>query len=344
MPITIYSVDGTGSPGASIPNGASNPAGGFPASVASNLVAAQPDIWQWYPVEYGPGFAIPQDFPIDGTSGFPNSGSARRAISMIASHLASQSTPNHFCLIGLSQGAWVSDTMYEMLRSGPLSAYYPYLLNVVTFGSPRRPYGHTLTSACLAASGLTTGNLVTPAGQGAAGTGSFPISDYGMTIPGVMQSPPTNGQVQWFCNINDAASDSSALLNGNVVAAFSAAAQLLWHGSLSTVTSLWSQLLTLATNLSAPERQSFQSALQQWFPFLGGGPSGNPHAQYNNPYSYTGVTGGSRLTAVDMATNFLKSVGTQYAATAPDEASSADPAWTALTGAVNPPGPRNLHP
>ena len=145
-PITIYTMDGTGSKSATQPNNPDiNPGGGFPASVAMNLVAADPVTWQWYPVDYNPGFAIPKDFPIDGTDGFANSGSARRAIDIVTAHMLTN--PNYVVLCGLSQGAWISDMLYVELRTsaGSLHAQYPYLLGVVTFGSPRRPHGHTLT-------------------------------------------------------------------------------------------------------------------------------------------------------------------------------------------------------
>ena len=204
MPITIYTLAGTGG---------KDPTSGFSAEVARRLVAAEPATWEWFPVDYKPGFMPHRDIPYLSTT--PGVGSATRAVAIVTEHVLSN--PNYFVFSGGSQGAWISEMLYEELRNpaGTLYSKYPYLLNVVDFGSPRRPHGHTLTFA---------DNLIDPVGQGACGNARYRTS-FG-TVPGVMDHPPSDGEIQWFCNQNDPASDCAADLNTD--AADGLAAILRW--------------------------------------------------------------------------------------------------------------------
>jgi hypothetical protein len=285
---------------------------GTAVSVAKNLVAADPVTWQWYPVDYKPGFAIPDDLPM----GAANSGSARRAINMVTAHILSN--PNYVVVAGDSQGGMISDFLYEELRNpaGSLHSKYSNLLTVMSFGSPRRPHGHTLSPDCLAASGFSTGQLIDPVGQGIAGDLLYQMS-FG-TVPGVMASPPTNGEVQWFCNQRDVAADSTAYLNGNVENFVAAMTHLFWDGELSVFGVVGSIVQLAFGLLDISEWASVIDLIKQWWPFGGGdlgSPVGfpNPHIEYEDPYPYTGITG-CTISGVTIATNYLRKLGAQYAA------------------------------
>lgn len=318
MPITIYTLDGTGSPSATLPNGPGNKSGGFPASVATNLVAADPVTWQWYPVEYKPGFRFPQDVPLYELFGNsnPERGSGRRGINMVCDHILSN--PNYFVISGLSQGAWLSDLIYEELRNpaGRLHSKYPYLLGVITFGSPRRPHGYTLTNHLLNASGFSTADIIDPIGRGACGDELYPTS-FG-TVPGIMQAPPTNGEVQWFCNLDDAASDTHGYVHTDVEEAVAAIARLLFGGTFASALQLTTQLVQIPVGLNVSQFNNLKTVIKQWMPFVSGAFGGenegpnltNPHATYN--VEYTALAGNS-LSAVQLATNYLLKLGAQYA-------------------------------
>lgn len=322
MPITIYTMDGTGSPSATLPNGPGNKGGGFPASLAMNLVAADPVTWQWFPVDYKPGFGITKDVPIMKLAGNtdPTRGSANRAFNIVSAQILS--SDNYFVLSGLSQGAWISDFLYEELRNpaGSLHSKYPYLLGVITFGSPRRPHGHTLTDHLLSASGFSTSDIIDPSGRGACGAATYTTPTFG-SVPGIMTSPPSNGEVQWFCNLNDAASDSATMLDNNVADVVEAVAHFMWEGAASSGLSLITQLtqFALTAGLNPTEFHNFIDVMQQWSPFAGFvpivgklAPDENPHAMYADPHPYTALSGNT-LSAVTLATNYLLKLGAQYA-------------------------------
>ncbi len=241
-------------------------------------------------------------------SNTPGVGSATRAVAIVTEHVLSN--PNYFVFSGGSQGAWISEMLYEELRNpaGTLYSRYPYLLNVVDFGSPRRPRGHTLTFA---------DNVIDPIGQGACGNASYRTS-FG-TVPGVMDSPPSDGEIQWFCNQNDPASDCAADLN--TAAANGLAAILRWvmgGADIRSGVSLITHMLRIPFRLTPDETANLLGVIKQWWPFVNGvvgspnAKDNNPHAQYDDPYPYTSIAGNTR-SAVALATEYLLARGAQYA-------------------------------
>jgi len=298
VPITIYTLSGTAG---------KDPTWGFCAEVAMRLVAADPATWEWFPVDYKPGFMPHRDIPYMSTN--PGVGSATRAVAIVTEHVLSN--PNYFVLCGCSQGAWISEMLYEELRNpaGTLYSKYPYLLNVVDFGSPRRPHGHTLTFA---------DNLIGLVGQGACGNATYRTS-FG-TVPGVMDDPPSDGEIQWFCNQNDPASDCAAYLTTNVADGLAAILRWFMGGAdIRSGVSLITRMLRIPVGLTLNnETASLISVIKQWWPFVGGAmgspnaKDNNPHAQYDDPYPYTSIAGNTK-SGVTLATEYLLGRGAQYA-------------------------------
>ena len=216
--------------------------GGFPANVAKRLVAAQSSLWNWVPIDYKPGFVVenisktkPFDIPLippsstglwpqtstfaagsntSTASGYTvaaidsQNGSIARGVSLVIQHIQNVTSPGQpIVLCGLSQGAWCCDFLLDEFRFGCLKNRYSDLMSVMAFGSPLRPYGHTISL-----SGATQ-----PAGQGAC---DFPRQmTYGVE-PGLLRTPPSWA---WdLCSVGDAASDSS--LDPRVIGAVGAIA------------------------------------------------------------------------------------------------------------------------
>ena len=297
MPITIYTLAGTGGKDATT---------GYSAEVARRLVAADPATWEWFPVDYKPGFVPRRDIPYMSTN--PGVGSATRAVALVTEHVLSN--PNYFVLSGCSQGAWISEMLYEELRNpaGTLHSKYPDLLNVVDFGSPRRPNGHTLTFA---------DNLIDPAGQGACGNARYRTT-FG-SVPGIMADPPSDGEIQWFCNQNDPASACAAGPDSDVADGLAAILRWFMGGAdISSDISLITHLLRIPVGVPRNGTADLIGVIKQWWPFVGGAIGSpdakdrNPHAQYDDPYPYTSIAGNTK-SGVALATEYLLSRGARYA-------------------------------
>lgn len=293
MPITIYTLAGTAG---------RDPASGYSAELARRLVAADPATWEWFPVDYKPGFRPRRDIPYMSTT--QGVGSATRAVAIVTEHVLSN--PNYFVFSGCSQGAWISEMLYEELRNpaGTLHSKYPYLLNVVDFGSPRRPHGHTVTF---------TDKLIDPTGQGACGNARYRTS-FG-TVPGVMADPPSDGEIQWFCNLNDPASDSAASPDTDVADGLAAILRWFMGGAdIESYAALMTGMLRIPVGVAVKGPANLTSVIKQWWPFVGGAmgspdaKDNNPHAQYDDPYPYTSIAGNTK-SAVTLATEYLLARG-----------------------------------
>lgn len=294
MSVTIFTFDGTGSqvptnfeisesPLYNDPNPALTLAqrylgGGFPANVARRLLAHDSATWKWYPVDYKSGFRLFNPFAPSATYDIPlRNGSIGRALGMLGGAL--QKTPGKIALCGLSQGAWICDLAWEEF-SNPSGLFHDRLSDlvaIVTFGSPRRPYGLTPDLP----------GAIKPAGQGVA---DFPHQMSFGTVPGLVADPPEF--MQAYCMINDAASDSSTVEPTRSAAA--ALAEYFFDGDIEDGMRLLSKFAdividiggTITWDMLKPDGDS-PFALSKWLPFTAGAAGGdarilNPHAQYNS--------------------------------------------------------------
>lgn len=345
--IWLYTLDGTSSPGPTIGEGDINPTGevrmggGIPANVAQRLLAVQPDLWNWVPVDYKPGFRIQHvsdenglyDMPLcpPSSSGLwpqtsffapganispsgyavaaidSQSGSISRGVSTVIQHIQNNTQPGEpIVLCGLSQGAWCCDNLLDEFRFGCLNSRLDDLISVMAFGSPLRPYGHTIDLP-----GATN-----PSGQGAC---SFPRTmTYGVE-PGLLRSPPPWA---WdLCNVHDGASDSYGS-PANVVQAINAIARFAQYGTIKSGIALYLQFYSVVGGLITNESAIWEE-LRLFLPFVAGGKASagdptynNPHAQYANT-AYTSLAGNTTMTGVDLAVERLQSLAAEWAGLPP---------------------------
>lgn len=289
---TSYEISEAMDPDPTLTIGQRNLGGGTPANVAIRLIAAQGSapagLWKWWPIDYKPGFRmqnilapnLPYDLPM-------SSGSIGRALAMLAEAVPQMSGPIVLC--GLSNGAWIVDLAYRHF-SNPNGMFYDRLNDlkaVITFGSPLRPFGHTIP--------LT--GAISPVGQGIA---DFPHALSFGTVPGLVANPPA---LMWsFCQLDDGASDSDRA--GLMKTAQNAIAEFLYDGDLDSGIPVIFQILPLLAGLGATGLWSLLNpsaaskySIGKWWPFIAGatsnqnlppGPNNpdpriaNPHAQYNS--------------------------------------------------------------
>jgi hypothetical protein len=294
MSVTIFTFDGTGSvsptnfeisedPTWGDPNPAltflqRNVGGSFPVNVARRLLAHDANTWKWYPVDYKPGGRV-MNLPLFGTYDIPlRNGSIGRALAILGGALQKISGPIVLC--GLSQGAWICDLAWEEFNhpDGLFHSRLSDLVGIVTFGSPRRPAGLTISAA----------GAIKPAGQGAC---DFPHQMSFGTVPGLVADPPSF--MQAFSMLNDAASDSAT--TSPTKEAVAALAELVWDGDLDSGLRLIPQLSSTIIDIFGAGIWDFIKpggdspfAFSKWLPFFGGASVGadtrvlNPHAHYNS--------------------------------------------------------------
>ena len=298
--VNIFTWDGTISSGATaLYNPVTNPGAGFPATVASTLVALDPTTWVWKPQEYKPG--------LDPMVGIPwKTGSMGRGLSMgIEAILA---TPGKIVLCGLSQGAWIADLIYEELRNplGALHSRYSDLVANVTFGSPRRPHGHSVSHAIAGA--------VEPAGHG--GINFSTQVSFG-TVPGIMELPCDDFVLQ-FCNHGDAASDSPT--DPDLVTVLGILGNYIYQGDMEFGIGMFAQIAVTLATVAPTLLLHLDDAIalaKQWFS-MAQDMDHNPHAQYGAPYAYSSMVSPDK-TAVQLAVEYLTPIGATYAS-GPDAA------------------------
>jgi hypothetical protein len=301
--VTIFTFDGTGAPvytnfeisedpiwgdpNPALPLSGRNLGGGFPQNVARRLKAHDSNTWNWYPIDYKSGFRMPGTnvFPFNQTFDVPlKNGSIGRALAMLGGAL--QKTSGKIVLCGLSQGAWICDLAWEEFNhpDGMFHSRLSDLVGIVTFGSPRRPYGLVPSIP----------GVINPPGQGAL---DFPLEMSFGSVPGRVADPPSF--MQAFCQIDDAASDSTR--TDPQKAAISAVAEFCWDGDIDSGARLIPQIATVVTDLVGSLVWDFIKpggdspfAISKWLPFATGAQAGsdtrfrNPHAHYNS-FAYDAV-------------------------------------------------------
>ena len=342
--ITIYTLDGLASTGATKPYDPSkNPNGGFPAELATKLVAADPATWGWYAVDYNSQILTQQE-PF-GTA------MARGVADATAKILA---TPGKIVLSSYSQGSLLATTLYNEFRSGTLQSRRGDLIAIMNFGDVTRPTGWTVP-------------LYGAKDPGGAGAMTLPLrQSYGNSISGLVNAPE---QLYWsFANLSDQAADAPSgvqpLLSQIIRRILYSGAEspdklifpsgedgqpntpprdvLPWqNGSVNLVTwantnrqiaqdagtykgqSVLDLIIALIGNTTVVSVTGIISLLAQWWPFTAPGNvwsfispllpqySFNPHTRYSGAYPYTGVKNISK-TAVGLAYDFLTSLSKTY--------------------------------
>lgn len=342
--ITIYTFDGTASEGATvISDPVTNPGGGYPAELASLLVAEDPTVWSWYPVEYEPNAFLDKLSPV-GTA-------IQRGVDLATEHILE--TPGKIVLSGLSQGSLVSGTLYNEFRYGNLQSRRSDLIAVINFGDGLRPPGWTIPLL----------GAIDPGGAGAA---TAPMrQSYGWSS-GLIRDPE---DLYWaFTNPRDAASCAPAAvrdLTGKIArhAFYSTSASpdqliflygpdgtpngfpstldlgvlLRWIGDTEAEAKragTWAGESLLGMMLRELTRTPFGIGfftqllplLVQWLPFAASEDlfamfgmeatllditALNPHAKYSRPFPYGGIKN-SKDTAVQLAFKHLRAMGKRY--------------------------------
>lgn len=215
-PITIYTFDGTASAGASVvSNPITNAGGGYPAELAARLVAADPQVWNWFPVDYVPNRALPPDFrPVSRNVADAYNGGTVASNSAVTDNLGSAAgraipsvkaailaTPGKIVLSGLSQGTIAVGYFLNEFRYGQLQSRLGDLIAVVNFGDAFRPQGWTIPLHGATNPG-GTGTLLLPWVQ------TYGNST-GLHRPTV--APTLAPDLYWsFSNVGDAASSAAA--------------------------------------------------------------------------------------------------------------------------------------
>ncbi len=341
--ISIYTYDGSGSLGATYTSGpyiapGQEPGnelpytgGGFPASLASMLVAYDPLTWEWHPVEYKPmvfGAAI----------------SVERGLEMGRQQIAAD--PNYIVLSGLSQGTFITGNLYNEFRYGALQDKRDDLIAIVNFGDAMRPPGWTIPPAsAVKYLGHSSGDVLDPGGSGAC---RFPIPvSYGVHTGRLVDPEP----FYWaFAMQNDMA---TTVPNSGAVAQLQSdfaytlgLAKYADDGDPATneaVTFLQDLFTYLRGKFIAHPIETVASALQAlaaWIPMfiptdiLGiEMPISNPHAKYADPNAYDSLANNS-LSAVRLGYQYLTQLGREYAG---DPASTYSTASTRVGWWVDPP-------
>lgn len=320
--ITIYTFDGTASPGAaighgetatSVPDGSEfsnffNTAvnsGGFPATVAKRLIDEYEDSWDWYPVEYLPHRLL--------TRGNPMSAAHDRAVSDVTQHILSHS--NDVVLVGYGQGSIPAASLYNEFRSGNLQSRRTRLLAVVNFGDMRRPL-----AASIAYSGVSI-----PPGNGVLNFSTFTQS-YGQ-VESLVADPET---LYWsLSQVDDPASTAAGRVGqlssliakrlmystGSVLSGFSNSG---FRGALGSIV----QNILDTTTFTRFDMDLALPSVLTWLGYPGSsgvflpGPDitvarvlDNRHVSYADPYTPLYENPGDK-SAVDIAFEYLLSLST----------------------------------
>lgn len=286
--ITLFTFPGFGAPNAttyeiseqmdsnpSLTLAQRNVSGGFEVNVAKRLREQDGANWTIYGIDalFGPDI-IPM-----------KTQSIGRSIARFGGAL--QKTPGPIALCGLSHGAWCVDTIWEEFRD-PAGLFHSRLSDlkaVVTFGSPRRPFGFTTDLP----------GTINPAGAGVA---DFPHEQSYGTVPGLIAEPPEF--MRSYCMINDCASDFP--LTSTTRQAGAALAEFVWDGDFQSgvglvaqlgnvISDFGSTLVELLTNPAVLAQSAF--GFSRWIPLTPFNQNidrrlGNPHGKYNS-YAYDAI-------------------------------------------------------
>lgn len=301
--IILYTCDGTASPGPTLGwQQQKDGGGGYAASMAQAL---DPNIFEWRPVDYKPGFLLGGILPINDSGlgpGFttdasrislPMRRSVDRGVKMIVDQVKQQPIGVKWAMSGLSQGSAITAAVYKEALQGELQPWYDDLIAVVEFGAVCRPQGRTINMA----------GAINPGGHGMF---NFPINYSFGTQNGLLPSNlPT---YYWqFANLGDPAS----IVSGASGTTLSSAVNLWYNFNGISLINFSSQVAAL---LTSPTAQADLAAIMRVADIFALDPANNPnpHAQYHLPY--TGLPNNS-LSAVQLAINYMQSVGANWLAT-----------------------------
>lgn len=343
--VTIYTLDGVASTGASRPyDPVRNPAGGFPAELATRLVAADSATWAWTPIDYSPGQIL--------TAYEPFGYAVARGVADATNKILA--TPGKIVLASYSQGSILAATLYNEFRYGNLRSRRSDLIGIVNFGDAHRPAGWTpplygvrdaggagaMTQPIRQSYGNSSSGLITlperlywsfanlgdeaaaaPSGMQPllgqvirrilySGTESPDKLIFSYGVDGTPNSPPTTAVPM---------ADLAAWCNANRVKAQAAGT---YRGQ-----SLLELIIALVGNSSVVSVSGVLSLLSRWWPFTNpGNPwaflrtelpqySFNPHTRYSGSFPYTGLSNNTK-TAVSLAYEYLLSLSKSYLPTA----------------------------
>lgn len=312
--ISIYTYDGSGSMGATYTSGPyvanakgqTYAGGGYPASLASMLIAYDPLTWEWHPVEYKP-LVLGAHVSIE------------RGLEMGRTQIAAD--PNYIVLSGLSQGTFITSNLYNEFRYGALQDKLDDLIAIVNFGDALRPQGWTIPPAgAVKYLGHSAGDVLDPGGHGAC---MFPIPlSYG----------DHTGQLEdvddfyWsFANMGDPAttvlSDAAGMLQSQLAYDMGHAEGEGFDQVMDFVQDLGSYFMQKYSSELTPTAlvRDVIEALVQWIPFVIKPniwgieiPMSNPHGKYGNPNPYTSLANNTK-SAVTLGFEYLSKLGREYA-------------------------------
>jgi hypothetical protein len=345
--ITIYTFDGVASTGAARPyDPVKNPSGGFPAELATKLVAADSSTWGWTPIDYSPGQILNYE---------PFGAALDRGLSAAVEQILS--TPGKVVLSGYSQGSLLATAVYNEFRLGSLQSRQSDLIGIFNFGDATRPAGWTVPLY----------GSRDPGGTGAMTLTYKQTYGYG---PGLVSNPES---LYWsFANIGDqvAAASSgmqptlSQVIRRILYSGTESPTKLIFHygedgtpnsppknllpwqaGTVNLVNwananqataqaagtykgqSVLDLIIALVGNSSVVSTTGLISLLAQWWPLTGANQvwsfinplltstAFNPHTRYSGLFPYTGLRNNSK-TAVALAFDHLNSLSKRYLPTA----------------------------
>lgn len=169
--IVVYTLAGTdsglnGSPG---PFDFDDPLGCYPQKIGHRLQNYNPEIYEWFPVDYTPYLIL--------TDGRPLIEMSDTAVGIVTSDVLSRPAGTKFVLSGLSQGTLSVGRLYNEFRFGTLQARRNDLVGIINFGDGLRPAGWTVPFP----------GAVDPGGSGVIGN-ALVRQSYG-SVPGVIANP-----------------------------------------------------------------------------------------------------------------------------------------------------------
>lgn len=342
--ITIYTLDGVASTGAARPyDPVRNPAGGFAADLGNRLTKADPDTWEWTPIDYSPGQIL--------TAYEPFGYAIARGVADATTKILN--TPGKIVLASHSQGSLLATTLYNEFRYGNLRSRRSDLIGIINFGDVTRPAGWSVPLYGTRDAG-GAGAMVLPLrqsyGQSSTGLVNVPESLYwsfvnlgdntaatpsgvqpmmsqiirrilysGTESPdkliflygegGVPNLPPTNlplADLATWCAANAVRAQAAGTYKGQ---------------------SLLDLIIALVGNSSVVSVAGVLTLLTQWWPFTNPNNiwgflrpelpqySFNPHTRYSGTFPYTGLQNNSK-TAVSLAYEYLLSLSKKHLPTA----------------------------
>lgn len=169
--IVVYTFDGTASgyEGAPGPFDYDDPIGCYPQKIGQRLQNYNPEIYEWFPVDYTPYLVLSEGRPLMEMSDV--------AVNIVTTDVQSRPAGTKFVLSGLSQGTLSVGRLYNEFRYGNLQSRKNDLVGIINFGDGLRPAGWTVPFP----------GAVDPGGSGVIG-GATISQSYG-SVPGTIVNP-----------------------------------------------------------------------------------------------------------------------------------------------------------